>query len=81
VSKQEKKESKCIHDRLEYLGDQRGERAVNKYYRCAKCGSVLICPRTALGMRCQRRSITNDVVVFFTCLSELGLHHELMVRL
>jgi len=25
MSKQEKKESKCIHDRLEYLGDQRGE--------------------------------------------------------
>jgi len=42
MGKPEEKGGKCAHDKLEYLGDQRGERSVNKYYRCAKCGNVLI---------------------------------------
>jgi len=42
MSEPGKKESKCAHDKLEYLGDQKGERGVNKYYRCMRCGSVLI---------------------------------------
>jgi hypothetical protein len=36
------KEGKCAHDKLEYLGDQKGERGVNRYYRCTRCGNVLI---------------------------------------
>ncbi len=32
----------CSHGEVELLGEQRGERGVNRYYRCLKCGSVLI---------------------------------------
>ena len=42
MSEPGKKESKCAHDKLEYLGDQKGESGVNKYYRCVRCRSVLI---------------------------------------
>jgi len=42
MSASEKERGKCAHDKLEYLGDQKGERGVNKYYRCARCGNVLI---------------------------------------
>ncbi|MEM2213976.1 MAG: hypothetical protein QXD66_04930 [Candidatus Nezhaarchaeales archaeon] len=35
-------EMKCPHDKLEFLGDQKGEKGVNKYYKCLKCGNVLI---------------------------------------
>lgn len=35
-------ETKCLHDKLEFLGDQKGEKGVNKYYKCLKCGNVLI---------------------------------------
>ncbi|MEM0439978.1 MAG: hypothetical protein QW463_00035 [Candidatus Caldarchaeum sp.] len=31
----------CEHS-LEYLGDQKGEKGVNKYYRCVKCGDVFV---------------------------------------
>lgn len=34
--------TRCPHDKLEFLGDQKGEKGVNKYYRCLKCGNVLI---------------------------------------
>jgi len=33
---------KCSHGEVEFLGEQRGEEGVNRYYRCLKCGSVLI---------------------------------------
>ncbi|MEM0317926.1 MAG: hypothetical protein QXZ45_04685 [Candidatus Nezhaarchaeales archaeon] len=35
-------EAKCLHDKLEFLGDQKGEKGVNRYYKCLKCGNVLI---------------------------------------
>jgi len=42
MSGSEKERGRCAHDRLEYLGDQKGERGVNKYYKCTRCGNVLI---------------------------------------
>ncbi len=33
---------RCSHEEIEFLGEQRGESGVNKYYRCLRCGSVLI---------------------------------------
>ncbi|MEM0010143.1 MAG: hypothetical protein QW424_06790 [Candidatus Bathyarchaeia archaeon] len=33
---------KCQHGEVELLGEQRGERSVNKYFRCLKCGNILI---------------------------------------
>jgi len=33
---------KCSHGKVELLGEQRGERGVNVYYRCLICGSILI---------------------------------------
>lgn len=38
----ENKGATCPHDKLEFLGDQKGEKGVNKYYKCLKCGNVLI---------------------------------------
>ncbi|MEM2738218.1 MAG: hypothetical protein QXK93_04465 [Candidatus Bathyarchaeia archaeon] len=35
-------EKKCNHDKLVFLGDQKGEKGVNKYFKCLKCGSVLV---------------------------------------
>jgi len=32
----------CSHGEVELLGEQKGERGSNRYYRCLKCGSVLI---------------------------------------
>ena len=32
----------CSHGEVELLGEQKGERESNRYYRCLKCGSVLI---------------------------------------
>lgn len=32
----------CPHDDLEFLGEQKGEVAANKYFRCRKCGGVLV---------------------------------------
>jgi len=37
-------EGECSHDEVELLGEQKGERGVNRYYRCLKCGSVLVLP-------------------------------------
>lgn len=34
--------TRCPHDEVELLGEQKGEKGVNRYYRCLKCGSVLI---------------------------------------
>ena len=38
---------KCTHadDDLEFLGEQKCEGGVNRYYRCVKCGSVIIVSR------------------------------------
>ncbi|MEM2914476.1 MAG: hypothetical protein QXZ25_05335 [Candidatus Bathyarchaeia archaeon] len=35
-------EAKCPHGEVELLGVQKGEKSANKYFRCLKCGSVLI---------------------------------------
>lgn len=32
----------CLHDELEFLGEQKGEEKVNRYYKCLKCGCVLV---------------------------------------
>ena len=40
--KEIKKQEKCPHDKLELLGTERTERGENKYYRCLRCGNVLI---------------------------------------
>jgi ribosomal protein S26 len=32
------------HRKLDWLGEEKGEKGVNKYYRCLICGSVLIIP-------------------------------------
>lgn len=34
--------SKCSHGEVELLGEQKGEKGVNRYYKCRKCGSVLV---------------------------------------
>ena len=33
---------KCKHGKVELLGVERTARGLNKYYRCLKCGSVLV---------------------------------------
>jgi len=33
---------KCSHGEVEFLGIERGSSGVNKYYRCKKCGAVLV---------------------------------------
>lgn len=35
-------EEKCSHGEVELLGEQKGEKGTNRYYRCLKCGSVLV---------------------------------------
>jgi hypothetical protein len=35
-------EMECTHGDTELLGEQKGERGTNKYYRCLNCGRVLI---------------------------------------
>jgi uncharacterized Zn finger protein len=35
-------EEKCPHEKVELLGEQKGEKGTNKYFRCQKCGNVLI---------------------------------------
>ncbi|MEM4576620.1 MAG: hypothetical protein QW701_04050 [Candidatus Nezhaarchaeales archaeon] len=42
MSSSEGQGSSCLHDKLELLGEQRGEKGVNKYFRCLRCGNVLI---------------------------------------
>lgn len=32
----------CPHEKIELLGEEKGERGVNRYYRCLKCRNVLI---------------------------------------
>ena len=33
---------KCSHSEVELLGTEKAERGVNRYYRCSKCGNVLV---------------------------------------
>lgn len=33
---------KCAHDKTELIGEQKGEKGVNKYFKCHRCGDVLI---------------------------------------
>jgi len=33
---------RCPHSKVEYLGEQSGEKGVNRYYKCLKCGNILI---------------------------------------
>jgi ribosomal protein S26 len=35
-------EEKCSHENVELLGEQKGEIGRNKYFRCQKCGNILI---------------------------------------
>ena len=35
-------ELKCSHSEVELLGEQKGDRGVNRYYKCLKCGNVLV---------------------------------------
>jgi ribosomal protein S26 len=35
-------ETECSHGGVELLGERKGERGSNRYYRCLKCGSILI---------------------------------------
>jgi ribosomal protein S26 len=35
-------EEKCAHEKVELLGEQKGEKGTNKYFKCQKCGNVLI---------------------------------------
>jgi ribosomal protein S26 len=32
---------KCNHE-LEYLGSEKGEKGDNRYFRCKKCGCVIV---------------------------------------
>jgi hypothetical protein len=32
----------CSHGDVELLGEQKGDKGVNKYFKCLKCGSILI---------------------------------------
>jgi hypothetical protein len=32
----------CKHDELEFLGAEKGEKWTNQYFRCRRCGAVLI---------------------------------------
>jgi len=32
----------CKHGEVELLGEQKGDRGVNRYYRCLKCGCILV---------------------------------------
>ncbi len=34
--------SNCKHESLEYIGEQRTEEGVNTYFRCTKCGSLVV---------------------------------------
>ena len=35
-------EGGCPHDKVELIGEQKGEHGVNKYFRCQICRNVLI---------------------------------------
>lgn len=32
----------CKHEELEFIGRQRAEKGYNEYFRCKRCGAVLI---------------------------------------
>ena len=32
----------CFHNEVEFLGEEKGEKGANRYYRCLKCGRALI---------------------------------------
>ena len=42
VDKQVNVEVKCSHGKVEFLGEQKGEKSANRYFRCLKCGSILV---------------------------------------
>jgi len=33
---------KCLHSKVKLVGEQVGDKGKNIYYKCVKCGSVLI---------------------------------------
>lgn len=33
---------KCSHGETQFLGTQKSEKGMNKYYRCSKCGKILV---------------------------------------
>ncbi|MEM3608893.1 MAG: hypothetical protein QXV87_00910 [Candidatus Bathyarchaeia archaeon] len=47
MSKVKSSEQKCPHaeDDLEFLGEQKYEGGANRYYKCLKCGNVIIVSR------------------------------------
>ncbi|MBC7130676.1 hypothetical protein H5T51_05600 [Candidatus Bathyarchaeota archaeon] len=42
MSKKDQPKSKCTHSEVELLGEQKAERGTNRYYKCLKCGDVLV---------------------------------------
>ncbi len=34
--------SECKHVSLEYIGEQRTDEGVNTYFRCTKCGNLVV---------------------------------------
>lgn len=32
----------CSHGEVEFLGEEKGDKGINKYYRCIKCGNIFI---------------------------------------
>ncbi|MEM0264737.1 MAG: hypothetical protein QXO82_00025 [Candidatus Methanomethylicia archaeon] len=51
------KKIKCSHGEVEFLGEQKGEHGVNKYYRCLKCGSILILSEDQILYEIPKRSL------------------------
>lgn len=37
-------ELSCLHSELAYVGEQKAEYDVNRYFRCKNCGSVIVVP-------------------------------------
>jgi ribosomal protein S26 len=35
-------ETECSHGEVKLLGEQKGEKGTNKYFKCLKCGNVLV---------------------------------------
>jgi len=32
----------CSHGEVKFLGEEKGDKGINKYYRCIKCGNIFI---------------------------------------
>jgi hypothetical protein len=54
---------KCKHREVELLGEQKGEKGVNRYYRCLKCGCVLILSENGVlyEVTKEKREATNEL--------------------